>query len=361
MKNYKLAKGIIDKSDYLISDDNEYKDILEVLTKEDASALELKFYPIIPNVVNVLVAEFAKRNTKITFRGVDEYSHNEMLEEKRSQIEQVLMQKAEQKLMAKMIDQGMDPEDPEVQQQMQQQTSPEALKSLPEIQNFFDKSYKSLCEQWATHQFKIDEDRFRMDELEERGFRDMLITDREFWHMKMNEDDYDDLLDTIGNHDKKDYTSESERNDLLTVLSIADDLDAFGFTGIYRYSDIYLTRGISPYKLGHLILENAKNRFDNLEKTFDPRNAFVQKQKKRYEILGNFFLHYNKQAESYDFLKADPEGYCGLIQLFIMLIKYKMEFKDFFREAEIYRDDIIIGPFLNGLKSEFSSKYQYEQ
>ncbi len=178
---------------------------------------------------------------------------------------------------------------------------------------------------------------------------------------KLNEDDYHDLLDTIGNHDKKDYTSESERNDLLTVLSVADDLDAFGFTGIYRYSEIYLTRGISPYKLGHLILENAKNRFDNLEKTFDSRNAFVQKQRKRYEILGNFFLHYNKQVESYDFLKADPEGYCGLIQLFITLIKYKMEFKDFFREAEIYRDDIIIGPFLNGLKSEFSSKYQYEQ
>ena len=101
MKNYKLAKGTIDKTDYLVEADNEMRDIVDSLAQEDASALELKFYPIIPNVVNVLVAEFAKRNTKITFRGVDEYSHNEMLEEKRSQIEQVLMQQAEQKLMAK--------------------------------------------------------------------------------------------------------------------------------------------------------------------------------------------------------------------------------------------------------------------
>jgi hypothetical protein len=30
-----------------------------------------------------------------------------------------------------------------------------------------------------------------MDELEERGFRDMLITDREFWHFRMMEDDYE--------------------------------------------------------------------------------------------------------------------------------------------------------------------------
>ena len=177
---------------------------------------------------------------------------------------------------------------------------------------------------------------------------------------RLSENDYHDLLDTIENHDKKDYASESERNDLLTVLSVADDLDAFGFTGIYRYSEIYLMRGISPYKLGHLILENAKSRFDNLEKTFDPRNSFVQKARRRYEILSNFFMHYNIQSESYDFLNAGPEGYCGLIQLFIMLIKYKMAFKDFFREAEIYSDDIIIGPFLNGLNSELSSKYQYE-
>ena len=60
MKNYKLAKGIIDKSDYIVEENNEMKDIVDVLTREDWSALELKFYPIIPNVINVLVAEFAK-------------------------------------------------------------------------------------------------------------------------------------------------------------------------------------------------------------------------------------------------------------------------------------------------------------
>ena len=41
------------------------------------------------------------------------------------------------------------------------------------------------------------------------------------------------------------------------MLSVADDLDAFGFTGIYRYSEIYLMRGINPNQLGHLIIENA--------------------------------------------------------------------------------------------------------
>ena len=81
MKNYKLAKGIIDRTDYIIEENNEYKDIVELLTREEATALELKFYPIIPNVINVLVAEFAKRSTKLTYRAMDEFSYNEMLED----------------------------------------------------------------------------------------------------------------------------------------------------------------------------------------------------------------------------------------------------------------------------------------
>ena len=76
MKNYKLAKGVIDRSDYILEEDNEMRDIVETLTKEDVSALELKFYPIIPNVVNVLVAEFAKRSTRLTYRAIDDFSYN---------------------------------------------------------------------------------------------------------------------------------------------------------------------------------------------------------------------------------------------------------------------------------------------
>ena len=234
MKNYKLAKGTIDKTDYVVEADNEMREIVDTLGQEDVSALELKFYPIIPNVVNVMVAEFAKRNTKITFRGVDEYSYNEQLEEKRNQVEQVLLQKAEQKMLAKLLEQGMDPNDPEIQQQMQEQMSPENMKTLPEIQSFFDKDYRSMCEQWAIHQFKIDEDRFKMDELEERAFRDMLITDREFWHMKMNEDDYDiELWNPVTTFYHKSpearYISQGNWVGKIEMLTIADVIDKYGY------------------------------------------------------------------------------------------------------------------------------------
>jgi hypothetical protein len=168
------------------------------------------------------------------------------------------------------------------------------------------------------------------------------------------ENDYEDVLDTIGNHDNKDYTSRTGSKELLKVLSVADDLDAFGYTGIYRYSEIYLVRGINPHQLGNLILDNAGKRFKNFEDIYGVRNIFVKFHRKRYRILTNFFRRYNKQADSFNFITDAPEGYCGVIQLFMLMIRNKLAINDLFTEAEIYQNDMVIGPFMNGLKSELS-------
>jgi hypothetical protein len=230
MKNYKLAKGIIDKTDYIVEEDNDYRDIVEVLTKEDVSALELKFYPIIPNVINVLVGEFAKRSTKLTYRAVDDFSYNEMLEQKRAMVEEVLLSDAQMKITQALVAQGMDPESPE----FQQETSPDKLKSLPEIEKFFKKDYQSMTEQWAAHQHRVDVERFKMDELEERGFRDMLITDREFWHMKMMEDDYEIELWNPAltfYHKSPDarYISQGNWVGKTDMMTVSDVIDKFGY------------------------------------------------------------------------------------------------------------------------------------
>ena len=230
MKNYKLAKGIIDRTDYIVENDNEMKDIVENLLDDTTNALELRFYPIIPNVVNVLVAEFAKRSTKLTYRAVDDFSYNEMLEQKRAEVEKTLMADAQVKIMSAMIAQGLDPSSEESQKQM----SPENIKSLPEIESFFQKDYRSMVEQWAEHQHKVDIERFRMDELEERGFRDMLITDREFWHFHMMEDDYNVELWNPAltfYHKSPDtrYISEGQWVGKTDMLTAADVIDKFGF------------------------------------------------------------------------------------------------------------------------------------
>jgi hypothetical protein len=258
MKNYKLAKGIIDRSDYIIEENNEYRDIVEVLTREESAALELKFYPIIPNVINVLVAEFAKRSTKLTYRAIDEFSYNEMLEEKRKMVEDTLLADAQMKIVTALIEQGLDPNSPEAQQQ----TSPENLKTLPEIESFFKKDYRSMIEQWASHQHKVDVERFRLDELEERGFRDMLITDREFWHFHMMEDDYDvELWNPVITfyHKSPDvrYISQGNWVGKVDMLTASDVIDKFGY--MMTEEQLHALESVYPIRSGGYIVGGYQN------------------------------------------------------------------------------------------------------
>ena len=230
MKNYKLAKGVIDKTDYLPDVENEMTEMLETLTEGQNEALELKFYPIIPNLVNTLVSEFAKRNTRVDYRAVDEYSYNEVMEKKTEAISKVLVEYAQQKLIAKMVEMGLDPNSQEAQQQL----DPEALKKLPEIEEFYSKKYQTLAEKWAVKQHAIDVNRFKMDEMEETAFRDSLITDSEFWHFKMLEDDYNiELLNPALSFYHKSpnvhYISQGNWAGWIDMLTIADVVDKYGY------------------------------------------------------------------------------------------------------------------------------------
>lgn len=262
LKNYKLANGIIDKTDYIVEEDNEYGELIDTLTKEDMSAFELKFFPIIPNVINVLTGEFAKRNDKITYRAVDDISFNEMLDSKRGMIEQTLVAYGEQKMQQTIQQMGLNMEDEQQAQQAQQMMSPESIKSLPEIEQFFKKDYRSLIEQWASHQHAVDTERFYMKELENMAFRDMLITDREFWHFKLNEDDYDievwnPVLTFYHKSPEARYVSQSNWVGRLDLMTISDIIDKYGY--LMTKDEMQQLEAIYPVKSAGYALPGVQN------------------------------------------------------------------------------------------------------
>ena len=262
LKNYKLANGIIDKTDYIVEEDNEMAELIDTLTKEDVTAFELKFFPIIPNVINVLVGEFAKRNDKVTYRAVDELSFNDMLSEKQKMIEKVLLQKGEETMQQTIKEMGLDPNNQEQAQQAQQMMSPENIKTLPEIEQFFKKDYKSLVEQWANHQHNVDVERFYIKELEITAFKDMLITDREFWHFKMNEDDYDielwnPLLTFYHKSPEARYVSQSNWAGRIDLMTISDIIDKYGY--MMDDDQLKCLEAIYPVKSAGYILPGVQN------------------------------------------------------------------------------------------------------
>ena len=101
------------------------------------------------------------------------------------------------------------------------------------------KDYRSLVEEWAHHQMKVDEERFKMQELEERAFRDMLISDREFWHFRMMEDDYEvELWNPVLTFYQKSpdtrYISDSNYAGKCEMMTISDVIDCYGILDVKK-------------------------------------------------------------------------------------------------------------------------------
>lgn len=228
-KNYNLAAGIIDKSDYVPDPQaNEYGEMIDILSKEGESPYEIRFYPIIPNIVKVLVGEFSKRNNRVHIKAVDEYSINEMLNSKKEKITEYVLTRLKSSLAVKLAEQGVDVESEQGQQAL------DSVETLPQIQEFFQKSYRSIAEQWAVHELADAEERFKLYELETLAFTDKIIANEEFWHIKVLEDDYEvelwNPLNTFYHKSQNtNYISEGDYVGRINLMTIADVIDSFGY------------------------------------------------------------------------------------------------------------------------------------
>jgi hypothetical protein len=168
----------------------------------------------------------------------------------------------------------------------------------------------------------------------------------------LSENDFTEVLEAIEYHDNKDYSTDHFKNKILTILSVADDLDAFGCTGIYRYIEIYLTREIGYDKIGSMIRENARKRYDNFINTFGSFDELVVKHWERYMLLDMFFTKYNQQLPSYQFGTEQPSGFCGVVELIRNIMKKNLELKDFYTEPQKHTTDPLIMWYLTELEKE---------
>lgn len=232
IKNYNLANGLIDKLDYMISPENPYTSEVQILTEGIDQSFPIKFFPIIPNVINVLSGEFSKRDNRIIVKAIDDLSVSEAYEYKKQLLTDILVQRAQAKKQEQLTNMGIDlgTKDPNQQQQIQQEM--DTAKQLAEAQVKF-KSYRGIAEQWATGILEMDDARFFMQELEETGFRDSLIADREFWHIRLKEDDYEielwePWLTFYHKSPTTYYISQGNYVGRQRLMSIPDVIDVYG-------------------------------------------------------------------------------------------------------------------------------------
>lgn len=96
------------------------------------------------------------------------------------------------------------------------------------------------------------------------------------------------LLDAIEKHDDKNYQTENYNTNLLfEILSLADDIDALGAIGLYRYIEIYLVRGLEAEKIPELILSNVRKRYDHLAAKLEKHKIETFPFTQKYHVLVN--------------------------------------------------------------------------
>ncbi len=228
-RNVQLRNNLIDKRDYIKDKDNEYFQMINRLTDEN-SAMELRAVPFIQLIINSLCNEFVKRPSKISFNLLDDISRDEMFDEKESDIEQILLAQCAMKQQNKLMEMGLTPDSEQGQQMMDQQT----LKTLPEMQNFYNHSYRSMYQEWAEHQMVMDNDRFYFDEIKKMCFDDSLTVDRCFLHLNMKEDDYEVQRwnpKTVFYRKSPDerWIQNGQWVGKFSLLTVPDTLDMFGW------------------------------------------------------------------------------------------------------------------------------------
>jgi hypothetical protein len=155
-----------------------------------------------------------------------------------------------------------------------------------------------------------------------------------------------DLLMAIEHHDDKEYHNRenSDPSILYQVLTLADDLDAFGAIGCYRYIEIYLMRNLLPAEIPLMIGENAEGRFRNFKSKLGSSRSLIVIIQEKFNIL-------RKLVDDVAFLES-PQSLVEWINSEIL--RFKIDPYTFFRSIdtnEIQNERIIF--FLEKFKGEF--------
>jgi hypothetical protein len=115
----------------------------------------------------------------------------------------------------------------------------------------------------------------------------------------LNRTCFSEALAAIRYHDNKEYQDIGKDETLkpksiLQLLSLADDLDALGTVGVFRYYEIYLLRGMNPSAIPGRVMENLDKRYPRLKRLLDHLPGWTEELKDRYNKIYRFYLDLDK-------------------------------------------------------------------
>jgi len=144
---------------------------------------------------------------------------------------------------------------------------------------------------------------------------------------------YSQILEAIEFHDTKGPSVYQELKPgtapgILGILSMADDLDAWGVIGIYRYVEIYLKREVPVEDLGIKILANVRKRYNHIVESCVALPGIIDPYRTSYQIIEEFFKHFNQQLtleKEIEMVSCRQVGIVNLIRRFSLEAEIRPE------------------------------------
>ena len=133
------------------------------------------------------------------------------------------------------------------------------------------------------------------------GIESRLICERYLHEMGGMKLSYiDEILDAIELHDDKRYLQKMQGINVYTILAVADDLDACGAIGVYRYYEIYLLRGMRKEEIPLNVIGNIEIRFCFMQSIFGSLKALIKKHERRKQLTIDYFNQFIQKDSTVD-------------------------------------------------------------
>jgi hypothetical protein len=256
LENYQMLNGKFMPHHYF--EQEGYKDMLTMLTHEFDVPSTLRHYDIIGKTVNNLTEKLAEFPD--VFHVQEIFEEDDTNEYTRTQSD--LMHKSVQadinrEIQMRLVAEGLDSnkqdfqsEDEAMQYQKEIQSMEQAMEPH-QIQKYMETSWQSQGEIWGQHQLQLDRQRYKLDVLERKEFRDMLITDRCLRHFFLTGDGYD----------------QETWNPMNTFMHVSPDVD-WAEDGDYVGRIFYLTKADIIKRYGWKMDASDMKALETLDKDY---------------------------------------------------------------------------------------------
>jgi hypothetical protein len=256
IENYQMLNGKFMPHHYF--EQEGYKDMVTMLTQEFDVPSTLRHYDIIGKTVNNLTEKLAEFPD--VFRVEEIFEEDDTNEYTRNQTD--LMHKSVQadinrEIQVRMMAEGIDPnkqdfksEDEAMQYQKEMQDMQQAMQPR-QIQKYMETSWQSQGEIWGQHQLNVDRQRYKLDELERKEFKDMLITDRCFRHFYLTPNGYE----------------QETWNTMNTFIHVSPDVD-WAEDGDYVGRIFYYTKADIIKRYGWKMTDKDMKCLEELDKDY---------------------------------------------------------------------------------------------